>query len=370
MCDIIKYYKLTISAFTVVSAMLLVTAFPFVSVFAQDLNTTFSKDAPSPNTPLVPEKDPTEKLRELEAQEKSLEEKLSGSLIVPAQEQDPAGKLPVEEAIASKKVEPTSKASEKAPSKAVSEKAPASRKPLKEEEASPIMKAVDGVREATEAVRKENVDLRSKYTASQKTLSSLQERCSTAEKRASTLEKQYAESQASVQNLAKALDETKSRLMIAETEVERLSARLQGSPSKASQPGENRPSVSDHTADPDMSPMDLQAMPGRTSQDMPLATVTMDSANIRTGPGPQYSTLMTISRGTSLAVESRQGEWLRVITPMGARAWINSSAVRVGVLSRNLGNSSTRQQSTSASSEDKEEAAIATLNQALKKQTN
>ncbi len=64
--------------------------------------------------------------------------------------------------------------------------------------------------------------------------------------------------------------------------------------------------------------------------DLPVATVVVDKAQLRTGPGKDNSPLMAVSKGTRLVIETRQGDWYRVVAPSGARAWVSSDIVAFG----------------------------------------
>jgi hypothetical protein len=64
--------------------------------------------------------------------------------------------------------------------------------------------------------------------------------------------------------------------------------------------------------------------------EMPIATVIVTKAHLRTGPGKDHSPLLSVSEGTRLAVETREGEWYRVITPTGARAWVAGEVIKFG----------------------------------------
>lgn len=149
------------------------------------------------------------------------------------------------------------------------------------------------------------------------------------------LQKELSASQGNVRRLAGELDEMRSRLMIAETEVERLSALLEEKnasklrslniPTRRIQP-----SVRDTEMEPLHGGSVDSVVQEKMTSDMPVATVIAEKAHLRTAPGEQNSPLMTISQGTRLAVETRQGGWLRVITPTGSRAWISSSVVTFG----------------------------------------
>lgn len=67
-----------------------------------------------------------------------------------------------------------------------------------------------------------------------------------------------------------------------------------------------------------------------SSKEMMVATVVVEKANLRTGPGKNNSPMMSVSKGTRLAIETRLGEWYRVITPTGTRAWVSSDVVAFG----------------------------------------
>jgi len=157
----------------------------------------------------------------------------------------------------------------------------------------------------------------------------------------SALRSSHAETQRRLQaaeiranELATELETTRSRLMISEVEVERLSSiledrnrqslsRLTGSSSSlAGQNTQARASISERRID---APSERAP-----SSEMPIATVNVDNANLRTGPGLNNSPLMTVSKGTRLTVETRQGDWYRVISPTGARAWVASSVIAFG----------------------------------------
>jgi hypothetical protein len=73
-----------------------------------------------------------------------------------------------------------------------------------------------------------------------------------------------------------------------------------------------------------------KAQAEKMTPDMTIATVKSTKANLRTGPGKNNSPLMAVSKGTRLAVELRQGDWYRVISPTGMRAWVSADVVSFG----------------------------------------
>ncbi len=128
-----------------------------------------------------------------------------------------------------------------------------------------------------------------------------------------------------IADLLKELEETRNRLMIAETQVDRL-ARIvdQQSQSKAGQSGAatSKQTKASGASRPSAEP--------QSAGDMPVATVVVDKANLRAGPGPQHSVLMEVGKGSRLAVEDRLKDWYRVTTPTGTRAWVSSDVIAFG----------------------------------------
>ena len=60
----------------------------------------------------------------------------------------------------------------------------------------------------------------------------------------------------------------------------------------------------------------------------------MQKAFLRAGPGEEHSPLMEVQGGTRLTVEARVGEWYRVISPTGTRAFIRGDVVQIPGLPR------------------------------------
>lgn len=74
----------------------------------------------------------------------------------------------------------------------------------------------------------------------------------------------------------------------------------------------------------------IRKLPTSSRSEMQIATVRVEKANLRTGPGKKNSPIMSVSKGTRLAIETRLDDWYRVITPTGTRAWILSDLVAFG----------------------------------------
>ncbi|HMO02890.1 MAG TPA: SH3 domain-containing protein [Oligoflexia bacterium] len=167
------------------------------------------------------------------------------------------------------------------------------------------------------------------------------------------LSSRLQEAQSKNSELIKTLDETRNRLMLAETQVERLSAILENRGAKivktspettvgktthpSQQPSINiisrRPATNNETFSQEKTRESSSAASIKIADrvganiEIPIATVIADKVNLRTGPGRDNSPLMSVSKGTRLAVETRVGDWFRVIAPNGTRAWIESEVI-------------------------------------------
>ena len=157
------------------------------------------------------------------------------------------------------------------------------------------------------------------------------------------LEEKIATSENEAQDLRRQLSEAKSALAAAELEISRLSSIIQESSRARLNVGEaqklGRPSdirANDTKAKTaDVKPLNVASESSlATGQDLnsdvQVATIAVDKADLRLGPGRNHSALMSLRRGSRLAIEARQGEWYRVFAPNGQRAWIHSSLVRFG----------------------------------------
>lgn len=150
-----------------------------------------------------------------------------------------------------------------------------------------------------------------------------------------------------VRELEQQLSEAKSQLSAAEVEINRLSGIISGGsrarlvtrsiessgrtvPSAPSAEFSVKTQRLSSPADQDSQRIIPDVAPPAPSENLQVATVAVEKAELRLGPGKNHSALMTIPRGSRLAVEVRQGEWYRVFAPSGERAWIHSSLVRFG----------------------------------------
>ncbi|MEN9847138.1 MAG: Bacterial domain [Pseudomonadota bacterium] len=150
------------------------------------------------------------------------------------------------------------------------------------------------------------------------------------------LKRELEASHKRIADLERTLEEVRGQLAMAETELSRLAtiseARTRASLGRAALPpapiqpsGVAAPVVATGRID---SPA-IEPTPA-SSADLTIATVDVEKAELRLGPGKNHSSLMTVAKGSRLAVEARQGEWLRVFAPNGQRAWVQSKLVTFG----------------------------------------
>ena len=205
------------------------------------------------------------------------------------------------------------------------------KEPAKEMKASISKKATESVAKNTPAksngefqdLEERLQKLRNKYEGESSNYSKIKETNT-------SLQNKLNSSTSTVAKLKRELERARNRLMVAETEVERLSAVLEERKAVAAkQPKAKKLNAS---ASRIGSQVSIDKGPDREKyvNDMPIATVVVKKANIRTGPGVNNSPLMTVSRGTRLAVETRKGDWYRIIAPTGVRAWVNTEVIAFG----------------------------------------
>lgn len=63
-------------------------------------------------------------------------------------------------------------------------------------------------------------------------------------------------------------------------------------------------------------------------RDSSTATIIVDKAPLRVGPGKQESAMYTLPRLSEVKIEYRSGEWYRIIASGGLRGWIYGSSLR------------------------------------------
>lgn len=69
------------------------------------------------------------------------------------------------------------------------------------------------------------------------------------------------------------------------------------------------------------------AVAENVQSDVLIAEVISAKVNLRSGPGEEHSPVMQVQKGTRLTVESREGDWYRVLSPTGSRAYVKKDVV-------------------------------------------
>ncbi len=124
-----------------------------------------------------------------------------------------------------------------------------------------------------------------------------------------------------IELLKKELEETRNRLLIAETEVARLERILEK---------KHAVQLEKLTSGAKQQRVALPSNAAPAHSDFPIATVVTADATLRSGPDTKKSELMKMPRGVRLTVETRKGNWYRISTPSGIRGWISSKHVHFG----------------------------------------
>lgn len=57
--------------------------------------------------------------------------------------------------------------------------------------------------------------------------------------------------------------------------------------------------------------------------------IAVAKAVLRTGPGKDFSPLLTLAQDSELLVEDEAAEWLQVIAPTGQKAWVSKQVVKL-----------------------------------------
>lgn len=133
--------------------------------------------------------------------------------------------------------------------------------------------------------------------------------------------------------------EVRRRLVLAETEIERLAHEAQTKSEarikeKMNLDISNRASRGDEdiAAEPTrevIKPAQARKDLSTKNNDVAIATVMVDKIYLRSGPGKDNSPVMTVAKGVRLTVETKKGDWLRVVTPTGSRAWVSAEVVEL-----------------------------------------
>lgn len=205
--------------------------------------------------------------------------------------------------------------------------------PIKSQDIIPQAQSSDSKTEA-KLVTKENEKAETKSLAEEKKSAAVVQAVDKKPDQAQA-DKELANAKAKIAKLSKELDETRSRLIIAETEVERLNASIEQrnrdslrAMNVTSAPPRARinPSEIEPLHDENEAPV----IGDKMTSSIPVATVIVQKLSLKVGPNASSSTLMHVNEGTRLPIEGSQGAWYRVVAPSGARAWIPAAGVTIG----------------------------------------
>jgi hypothetical protein len=145
------------------------------------------------------------------------------------------------------------------------------------------------------------------------------------------LEKRVDSSQEQFRTLLSQIGENNNRLGNMEGSIDRLSRlmerRVQEDP-RARYFGD--PSLAERGTSESYDRTVAYPQVERANREMMVATVSVPRAYLRSGPGTDESAMGIVPRGSRLVVETRQGEWYRIIAPDGDRAWISAQVVDFG----------------------------------------
>lgn len=140
-----------------------------------------------------------------------------------------------------------------------------------------------------------------------------------------------------IARLEQELQESRNEHSLAEVEARRLStmvdAKTRASLGKYNVPMPatySQPVIETQKVAPLPHNIPVDVKPPSPNAELQIATISVDKADLRLGPGKNNSALMSLRRGSRLAVEARQGEWYRVFAPNGQRAWVHASLVTFG----------------------------------------
>ena len=140
-----------------------------------------------------------------------------------------------------------------------------------------------------------------------------------------------------ITRLEQELQESRNEHSLAEVEARRLStmvdAKTRASLGKYNVPMPatySQPVIETQKVAPLPHNIPVDVKPPSPNAELQIATISVDKADLRLGPGKNNSALMSLRRGSRLAVEARQGEWYRVFAPNGQRAWVHASLVTFG----------------------------------------
>lgn len=122
------------------------------------------------------------------------------------------------------------------------------------------------------------------------------------------------------------LQETKNKLLVSETEIDRLTGIIKNQGRERAQLSTKSRIPADLDATAKMKKVETTS----TENDDLTLTVVAEQSVLRAGPNQNETKLVEVDRGTRLRVDDRQGDWFRVTNRSGTRAWISAADVAFG----------------------------------------
>lgn len=89
--------------------------------------------------------------------------------------------------------------------------------------------------------------------------------------------------------------------------------------------------LADNPSQPTKSPQLIESTPRQaaSAQTSPMARVTANVLNVRSGPGTGYAKVASLQNGASVQVIGRNGQWWQIAMPDGRKGWIHGDYVEV-----------------------------------------
>ena len=156
------------------------------------------------------------------------------------------------------------------------------------------------------------------------------------------IESQLIKSQAAVKSSNDKLSETKNRLLLAETEVERLSSILESRGLLAVNPNKQRGKIHTEEKTEDNSyekepvaEKNIQrgkplGITSDASHDMPIGSIKNEGTWLYESPASSAKPVQLLKGNDKIAIETRAAGWARVVAPNGVRGWIKGTSIAMG----------------------------------------
>ena len=136
-----------------------------------------------------------------------------------------------------------------------------------------------------------------------------------------------------IPSLRRQLQEAKNQLLMKQTEMQVLGKAgtqpniVSSSPPKTAMNDAAKQKILDEVMERSGRIAGEESVSGKRAAEVLVFEVRGVKVNLRSGPGADHAAVMQVQRGSKLTVESREGDWYRVYTPTGTRAYIMADAV-------------------------------------------